>query len=412
MNPRIRQYEAHIINHNGHSAILIRDRLGLADRAVVVPRELAVLLALCDGTRDVATLMAAFELRTGLSLTRATVEHFLHQLDEAMLLDTPRAAAAQEQALESYRSASHRDPACAGRSYPADVTELRRLLDGYVAQVERTDITFNPAIRGLISPHIDFQRGWRTYASTWRLAQEALREAEVVLVLGTDHVGPDVSSLAEYVGKELTLTRQNYSTPYGVLPTAQDIVDALAEAIGPEAAFANELHHRNEHSIELALVWLQHFLEGRQCEIVPILCGSFQHFTDGLYDPAHHEPFRRLSASLRNALDGRRSMVVAAADLAHVGPAFGDGYAFGPAEKASLAEADASLLAAAASGDANAFLSPLVEERDRRRVCGLPPIYLALTLMAGVEGKLIDYMQCPADENNSSVVSICGMLFG
>ena len=41
--------------------------------------------------------------------------------------------------------------------------------------------------------------------------------------------------------------------------------------LGEERAFAEELHHKGEHSVELAAVWLHHFLGGRPCSIVPML---------------------------------------------------------------------------------------------------------------------------------------------
>ena len=81
--------------------------------------------------------------------------------------------------------------------------------------------------RGLISPHIDFERGGRVYAKVWGNMTDAARQAEVAVILGTDHNGGEGT---------LTLTRQNYATPYGVLPTASDIVDTVADAIGPQLA--------------------------------------------------------------------------------------------------------------------------------------------------------------------------------
>ncbi len=403
MNPKLRPHEAHWIEHNGRPAILLRDRGGLSDHAVVVPQPLVVLLSLCDGTRDVATLRTAFELRTGVRVEASMIDHVLDQLDEALLLDTPRAEKVEAQALEKYRSASFRPQAGADLSYPSDSAELGRMLHGYLAAASPDGgKQFATPIRGLISPHIDFQRGGNIYAATWRLAADAVRAADVAVVFGTDHTGGP---------GEITLTRQNYATPYGALPTARYAVDAVAEAIGQHAAFASELNHVKEHSIELAAIWLHHFLGTSSCELVPILCGSFQPFTDGLQNPAEFEKFALLVGALRESLRGKRTLVVAAADLAHVGLAFGDSYAFGQGEKEALARADADLLAAAASGDAEAFIKPLVAEADRRRVCGLPPIYLALRLMGDARGCLVDYAQCPADQNDASWVSIAGMVF-
>jgi AmmeMemoRadiSam system protein B len=127
-------------------------------------------------------------------------------------------------------------------------------------------------------------------------------------------------------------------------------------------------------------------------------------------------PLAAALAVLRETLVGRRTLVVAAADLAHVGPAFGDAEPLAAAEKAALAAADAALLERVAAGDATGFLGLLRAQGDRWRVCGLPPTYWALRLLeqvhgSAVPGRLAGYDQCPADETGGSVVSIAGMLW-
>jgi MEMO1 family protein len=228
-----------------------------------------------------------------------------------------------------------------------------------------------------------------------------VREADIVVMFGTDHTGGPGS---------VTLTRQSYETPFGILPTATTIVDQLAVAIGPETAYAEELHHRNEHSIELAGVWCRSVSEGPSPEFVPILCGSFHEFTEGNADPATNDRFARLLEALRLATDGRRVLVVASADLAHVGPAFGDDKPLDASSRDNLAAADERLLEAIRTGDAEGFFDQLCADRDVRRICGLPPIYLMLRFVGQSDGTIVGYQQCPADANGGSLVSIAGVL--
>ena len=61
-------------------------------------------------------------------------------------------------------------------------------------------------------------------------------------------------------------------------PPPSPIVEQLAEAIGEDKAFAGELYHTREHSIELVVTWLHHMREGRPVELVPILTGGFHDF--------------------------------------------------------------------------------------------------------------------------------------
>jgi len=256
-------------------------------------------------------------------------------------------------------------------------------------------------VRGVISPHIDYQRGGLVYAEVWRAAAPAANEADLVIMFGTDHQGSNGT---------VTLTRQSYATPWGVLPTDQALVDKLAEALGEKTAFAEELHHAHEHSIELAAVWLHFTRGGRPVALLPILCGGFGGFVAGERDPATYEPFDAVLRVLRATTACRRVLVVAAADLAHVGPAFGDPYGLDFVARAQLRNADERLLSAVYSGDATSFFDRLKGEGDRRRVCGLPPIYLVLRLLENACGQPAGYAVCPADPQGLSFVTIAGAI--
>lgn len=384
--------------------LLLRDPLGLSGQIATLPRALGPALALCDGAHTLygirAALLVQFRIQVGLDVLAEIVE----TLDDLYLLENERSAAAQARALAAYRAGPYRPPASAGGAYPADPDELRALLDGYLAQARATHgdaIAPLGDARGLVSPHIDYARGGPAYAAVWERAAEAVRAADLAIILGTDHNGGH---------GRLTLTRQHYATPYGVLPTAGEVVDAAAAALGEEAAFGEELHHRSEHSVELAAVWLHHMRGGATCEVVPVLCGSFGHFVAGAADPATDPGIEALAGALKRATAGRRTVVVAAADLAHIGPAFG-GAAVDAAGREALNAADVAMLAPVESGDPAGFFGELRKARDCNNVCGLPPIYLALRLLAPVTGETVAYDQCPADDHETSWVSVAGVVW-
>jgi len=398
--PKLRAVDARPVVQGGRPSILLRDPLQLGDKTVVIPQQLAPVLALCDGTRDSSGLRAALAVRFGLRIGPGVLEQLLAALDEALLLDNDRFAQARERALAEYRQAPFRPPVQAGQSYPAGADELRHLLTGYLDAVD--DVS--PGLAdgcGLVSPHIDYARGGPVYARVWKRAAEMVRAADLVVLLGTDHFGED---------GRLTLTRQHYATPFGVLPTAREVVETLAGATGAETAFAGELYHRSEHSIELAAVWLHYMRQGQPCELVPILCGLFGHFARGEADPEHDLAMDALLDTLGQATAGRRVIVVAAGDLSHVGPAFG-GQLQGLVERARLQAADDELIERICAGDARGFFAAIKREGDQRNVCGLPPIYLALRMLSPVQGERVAYDRCPADENDTSLVSVCGVVF-
>lgn len=400
--PKLRAVQSQWVEMgDGKPVLLLQDRLGLGAGAVVVPQALAPMLTFCDGTRSPAGIKAALELYSGLRLDLPTIEAALRQLDSALLLDNGNYAEAHRRAVEKYRAAPFRAATLAGTGYPEDPDRLRAVLDGYLEAVASEDGRSEGAqgVRGLICPHIDFERGGGVYARLWGRAREAVAEADEFVIVGTDHGGGPA---------EITLTRQSFATPFGILRTDVDAVDYVAEAMGEEAAFRSELNHVVEHSIELASVWLHHAVGSREVRIVPVLCGSFQPFSEGNGRPGDLASWRAAASALREIARRERTLVIAAADLAHVGPAFGGPRPIGEMEKGELAAFDAQMLACIATGDAEAFLGLLVRERDRFNVCGLPPIYLAMTMLGSLQGKLVAYSQCPAPPR--SVVSVAGML--
>lgn len=408
-NPKLRPLDIKPYVQDGENMLLLRDPLELTGHMLGLPQALAPLLMLCDGTRDLIGIHTALTVRWGVRIKPGMLNDVIDMLDEACLLDNARSRAAMQNALEAYRALPARVPALAGGAYPADAEALAPFLDAF-DDTRVTDGWPPPGVgpvRGLVSPHIDYARGGPVYKAVWGAAQDAARDVDLAIIFGTDHSGG--------LGK-ITLTRQSYATPYGVLPTACDIVDRLAAALGADPslgegdAFAEELHHRSEHSIELASLWLHHARRGRPIELVPVLCGSFAHFVAGQADPATDLRFAKVVDILHEAMQGRNVLVVAAADLAHVGPAF-DGDPVQAKGQAKLRQADEAILRAMAEGSAPRFFSELQAVEDSNNVCGLPPIYLALRLLGKTTGEMVAYDQCPADEENTSWVSVAGMLW-
>lgn len=397
---KLRPVEPRPLVHQGQAVFYLRDPLELSPHLGLVPQYFGPVLAVCDGKHTVAEIQQIIVRYTGLFIPQSTIEQLLAQLDRLYLLDNARADEAKQQALAAYRAAPYRKPAIAGQSYPADAEALRRTLRAYVDQVPPTEELETG--HGLISPHIDYYRGGPVYAQVWKRVASLAREAECAIFLGTDHNSS--------IPAQITLTRQDYATPFGVLPTNQEVVEAVAEALGEEAVFLSELHHRKEWSVELAAVWFHFVRDGEPCPIVPILCGSFQHFINNGHRPADDERLLSMVEAIQKATAGQKVLVVAAGDLAHIGPAF-NGRPVDLRGRAKLQEDDNELLEPVFAGDADGFFEIIRQERDSRNVCGTSSIYLALKLMGQSQGEMVSYDRCPADEQETSFVSVCGVVF-
>ena len=400
MYPKLRPVRTQPTVHHGRPALALQDPLQLSNQIVIIPQHLVPILPLCDGTRDLDMLRASLAIRSGILLSTSEIAQIVQRLDEALLLDNERFAQAKQRALAEYRAAPYRPPALAGISYPADPNTLREYFDQWIARTS-PDGTASADVRAVISPHIDYQRGGSVYAQTWTRASAAIATADLAVIFGTDHNG----SLGQ-----ITLTRQRYASPFGVLPTDLEVVEAVAEAIGPDRAFAEELHHRTEHSVELAFAWLHYVLGDRTIPVVPILCGSLDHYVQQGSDPAMDSVITAALQALQIATAGRRVLWIAAADLAHVGPAFGDPRPLDLITRAHLRTADERLLRTIEMGNPLAFFRCVQAEQDRWRICGLAPIYLTLRMVTPATGKIVAYQHCPADAENGSVVTIAGAL--
>ncbi len=397
--PRLRS-SIHLepILREGRRSFALSDRLQVAKDGLVLSPPLAAALSFFDGKRSADMIDAAFTKHYGQTISVDAVNQLIGALDDALLLDNERGRQAQQAALTHYRNESQRAPSCAGSSYPDSITTLKRNLNVYLAQ-DASPVTITRPARAILSPHIDYARGGHVYASAWKQIEAEAHAAKLVIIIGTDH----------YSNALFTLTKQNFATPYGVMPTAHSVVDGLAEAVGRKAAFENELYHTIEHSIELPLVWLQHMRNSEPCEIVPVMVGSFHPFYRDGAGPMSDARVTGFLDALHTLTQGKRTLIIASGDMAHVGPAF-DGDPLDAAAKAELKQTDQSLITHLNAGDADGFFGAIAETHNENNVCGVAPFYLALKHLGTTQGQTLDYDVCPADDENTSVVSICGTI--
>lgn len=402
--PPVRQVEVFPVEHEGRRYIALRDPAGYTAAVLLLPAALLEVVSLLDGEHAVVDIQAAVMRRHGELVTRERIEGLVQSLDEQGFMDTPAFAARREAADRAFRESPTRPASHAGAAYADEPEALRSAVDGFFAPPDGpgpiTGAATGRPVRGLIAPHIDFHRGGPAYAWAYRdLAERG--DADVFVVFGTCHAG---------MADPFALTRKPFETPLGPVPVERDFVDALAARAGQDC-FASELAHRNEHSVEFQAVFLRYLYAGRrEVTVVPILA-SFVH--EALYlgrapeeDPRVPRFLEALAATV--ATCGRRVAFIAGADLAHVGPRFGDPEPVSPADLARIEAEDRAMLGAVEAGDAAAFFESARRDGDRRRVCGLSPIYALLRATGGAPGTLRRYGQWP---DPAGVVSFASVVF-
>ena len=376
--PQLRDLSPRWIQRQDGVFLHLEDDLGIAQTAVQIPQNLTPILLLCDGTRTIESINGGLLLQ-GISIGEERISNLLEQLDDALLLENGKYAAEKNKALQKYRRSENRPMSFAGTIYPAIISDLDLFITESKSRFESSDKSekYHGDIQGLLSPHIDFARGYSTYAELWKESEGLLDEIEQVIILGTDHNGGLGS---------ITPTKQNYQTPYSSLETDLDGIKLLESAIVGTDPFNEELHHVKEHSIELALIWLHNALGGRSFKLLPILCGSFQKFLVDKQQPKEDETINNVIDALTEYRKRSRTLVVAAGDLAHMGPEFGDADPMNELSLADLASKDHISLSAIEKGNPDDFFNTSAEESDARKICGLTPIYLMGKVLDGCKG--------------------------
>ncbi len=280
-----------------------------------------------------------------------------------------------------------RPPSCAGHVYPADPGELRAALDSWL-RVPSPHAPRADGARLVLAPHIDYTRGAAGYARAYSALPH---DADIFVVLGTAHATPM---------HLFTLTRDDFDTPLGRIPTDRVAVDAIAALVGEHEVLADARCHDAEHSIELQIVVLKHLVRG-PFTVLPVLCSSIAH----LDEPARFTA--RFLDALRRAVDGRKACFVASADLAHVGPGYGDARPLTPAELAWLETEDRRTLAFLEAGDAEGFHRAAVRNDSRRRLCGIAPTYAAIRA-SGRAARVLHYERWTDGRDSVSFAAAAG----
>jgi AmmeMemoRadiSam system protein B len=405
--PRLRPVQISAVRDGDRDLLIIDDPLRITPGTPVLGLESLAILQLLDGATSLTDLQALVmreskDLRVG-----NMVREFVAKLDELLLLHSPRFEAALATAQKEWHALEVRPAALEGLFYPAERDLLERYLDEHFEQAEAMRLENNepdpaPAAlpRALFAPHLDPSREGPVMARAYmEIGEQSSRPLRVV-VFGTGHqLGEDF----------VALTRKKFETPLGRVPCDTAFVDRVADRLG-DAAYRRELVHRDEHSIEFQVLFLQRRLGARPWTLVPILCGGFHRLLDDRRNPREEPTVETLIAAVREAERelGGDTIYVAGVDLSHVGPRFGEPPLDAEATE-RLHRTDDAALTAAASGDADAWFAAIAADGDATSICGFAPTYVMLRCAEPGAGRRLAYAE--SAEQDGSVVTVGALVW-
>ena len=350
--------------------------------------------------------MSVFEAQfKSIEISEEQVIHLLQQMDEACLMDSPRYWEFKEAQVATFKAARVREPAHAGASYSENPADLKQVIDGFFQSPDGPGNgqrkTRSVPLRGLIAPHIDFNRGGPCFAWAYRELVEAPMP-DLFIVLGTGH-----SATSPFV-----LSTKDFNTPFGTVKADQEFIGRLMKHYSSQDLLDDEFAHREEHSIEFQAVFLKYLFPDQDISFVPVLCGSFHEMVVAQESPMKVPVIAEFVEALKQSLaeDSREVCFIAGVDFSHVGARFGDEEKLSDAFIEGVERSDRELLNAAGDVDAERFFDVVIRECDRTRVCGTSSIYTMLHALEADRGKLLKYDKA-VDLEAQSLVSFASMAF-
>ncbi len=418
--PRLRFAEVFPLQNGSPKSFALRDPSGIAEDIIVLSGEALFFLQYFDGKHSLLDMRVAYMRQVGRMMDESRLRQIVDELDrrhflEGETFDRHKAGLVARMMAEPARPAAH-----AGQSYAAEPPLLRQQLDGFFQHMNGAGMPApaNGATRPLaaVAPHIDLRAGGPCYSHTYKALLEA-EPPEVFVILGTGHSG--LHHLYSVLPKD-------FDTPLGIVRHDPSFISNLAANHAGEI-LSEPLPHRQEHTIEFQVIFLQHFyggsasplkpLEAEQGKhpftIVPVLCSFMHLMRDDSRFAREKALIDNFTAALRKTIaeDGRKICVLASVDFSHVGPRYGDEAPPDSMFMSRVTAADQDLLAAIEKVDADAFHGAVARDRDRYRICGYAPIYTLLAATEAKVGKKLKYDRAVVDNQNSIVTFASAVLY-
>jgi AmmeMemoRadiSam system protein B len=403
LRPALRPVETIVVPDAQHGRVLVlRDTEGVTSAHACVPPQLVPVVARFTGSHTVDQIAREASSELGFEVPVETVIRLAEELDRALFLEGPTYRAARARVVRDFVDAGVRKASHAGGAYAKDPAELTRYLEDKCLS-HADGAGRSGKLVALVAPHIDPWRGAVGYGHAYgALARSLAPEIDTFLLFGTSHAP---------MRQPFALCNKTFDTPLGPLAADGEALSAVAKKCSFDV-YADQFNHAREHSLEFQVVFLKHLLGDRPARIIPVLAGLGESQRAGA-SPRDDKHAGEFFDAMGQVLADRagRVVIVAGADMAHVGPRFGDPRPFDAPERARLARTDRRSLARATDGDAEGFWSDVVQDIETRRVCGLAPIYALLRTLQGAPRAEVLHYEQTVDADDGSIVSHAALGF-
>lgn len=295
----------------------------------------------------------------------------------------------------------------AGQAYPADAAGIVQMVRSHFDEagipLPASLVSRATHCPGIVVPHLDFRVGGSVYPHGY---QGYLTDPvpETVVILGVGHRCP----------ADISIYGAAYQTPLGTLGVDGELIAELLSHSGEK--FAGErIHHKGEHSIEFAAVYLRAlaslYPEWANVKIVPLLCGGMQgEIAAG--EPGVN-PYDECADLLRAAVQrlGRRVSLLVSVDGSHVGPRFGHPFAADSRVLQNIAALDEAAWSAVEAGDPDDFFRAFLPTRNAQYFDGVGALRVALRFFAKEARFVIGKYAQWHESSDQSVVTLAGGIF-
>ncbi|NVB41995.1 AmmeMemoRadiSam system protein B [Pseudenhygromyxa sp. WMMC2535] len=383
--PKLRRLERYRLDRDDEQLLVLRDPLELCE-PFAVDAEFTPVLDALDGQRSLAQIRQSLMMRGVLEVDAEDLQLFVEDLAEAGLLDDEHFRARWSVAHDDFLDQEQRLPRRAGLLYPEDPGALARwlapALPGQEAPSAEASADAPPL--AIVTPHQPPPLVADGLRRLLGLLPDPARYRRVV-ILATDHS----PGLLPYASAD-----KDWVTPLGLVPADLELLAALDERV--PWLLREQIRLRASDPLEWTTLLLR-ALWGERCPpVLPIACGQTRLTTRDGRDQAD-ELVGALETLLGPATAAGEVLWWTAAELSHIGPAFGHPEL--PAREAVEAE-DRAILAPLLDGRPGELVRRCMERPSARWPSGAAALAtLAELLPLDARASLIDYqvLEAPGD---------------